>query len=548
MNSKRIVRSSIFLAIVGILAFVLLPPIFALRDGVSPKKITTDKYLFGTLETANDSIFSTLGLSYAEVAKKEHDAGIHAAQITLAWKDYEVSDGVFDENYMTTIIHNITIFQHAGQKVDVQLALHYVPAWIMRIPNAFYMNQYEAKAPQAYGYDDPNYVFNGTIRQKVQSFEVHTLQRMNALIGLNTIWDFRIDGGDGGEAYYGPSDDGQGHSNSYWAYDENAQGIRNNLPMGVSKTPFPGWRPGQKTYHNHPFSVSQVQQWYTWYFDSRMKYYNWQVALYRNAGFHSYLTVETPGFGTRPDEYTMNIHAYLNGSGDPNGTMSRAAVWQNFYPALTNKKNIIAYVSSIADANPYSTNDICQANDGRVAFNTDNAIYTWGGVRYVSYIANKYGFLKSGENPGYDAGAGSNYGLPMLNEAVKEMASCGLLGMFWAHDDRLYTTKNTPSANIITLADYAEVIHRYNVSTIASSSTFLFDRSSNVKMLAYSVAPSQERLFMYVLKNRFSTNRSLTDMQKKCDKQRKYESYIGKKHILYYLSYSSVLPDNEASL
>jgi len=237
----------------------------------------------------------------------------------------------------------------------------------------------------------------------------------------------------------------------------------NNLPLGVSSTPFPGWRPGQTTYNGQPFTTSQVQQWYDWYFNSRMNWYNWQMALYRNAGFHNYLTIETPGFGTRPDEYRTNINNYLDGSGDPNGTMSRAAVWQNLYPALTNKTNIIAYVSSMADSGSQPPNDTCQRSDARVDFNNDPVVDTWGGVRYVSYIANKYGFQKGGENPGYGAGAGSDYGIIMMKNAAREMATCGLIGMFWAHDDRLYTTNATPPANIITLTDYSSVIHQYNV-------------------------------------------------------------------------------------
>ncbi len=426
---------------------------------------TTANYLFGTLETANGSIFTTLGLSYADVAKKEHDAGVAVANVTLAWKDYETSDGVFNENQMAYVANSINTFLQAGQRVDVQLAIHYVPSWVMQIPNAYYVNQCGVTAPQSY-YDSPNYVFNNTVRQKVQNFETHALQQLNARVGLNNIWDFRVDGGDGGEALYPPTTDVLGHTNSYWAYDINAQGMGNNLPLGVSSTPFPGWRPGQTTYNGQPFTTSQVQQWYDWYFNSRMNYYNWQVALYRNAGFNNYLTIETPGFGTRPDEYRTNINNYLNGSGDSNGTMSRAAVWQNLYPALTNKTNIIAYVSSMGDDSGVPPNNLCQPSDMNVNFNTDPIVNTWGAVRYVSYIANKYGFLKGGENPGWGTGDDPDYGITMMDNAAKQMESCGLIGMFWAHDDRLYTTTKTPLANIITLTDYSRVINQYNFNTV----------------------------------------------------------------------------------
>ncbi len=462
MNIKHSTHISILIIIFGVLIFILLSPISQLSNTIFSKQTTTNKYLFGTLETANGSIFDTLGLSYTDIAKKEHSAGVAVSQITIAWKDYETSDGVFDESLLASIASNINTFLRAGQKVDVQLAIHYVPSWVMHIPDASYVNQYGVIAPQSEGYDDPNYVFNATLRQKAQNFETHALQHLNAQVGLKHIWDFRVDGGDGGEANYSPSDDGQRHTNSYWAYDRNAQGMRNNLPSGIRTTPFPDWRPGQKTYKGRPFTNSQVQQWYDWYFNSRMNYYNWQIALYRNAGFSNYLTLQTPGLGTRPDEYMNNIHSYLDGSGDPNGTMSRAAVWQNLYPSLTHKTNIIAYISSLADSSSQSGHDICQARDARVAFNTDESVDNWGAVRYISYIADKYGFLKGGENPGYDPNNSSDYGVAMMNKAAREMATCGLIGMFWAHDERLYTTTNTPHSNIVTLADYEQVIKHYN--------------------------------------------------------------------------------------
>jgi len=418
------------------------------------------RYLFGTLETANGQMFDQRRLSSATIAQKEHAAGISVANVTLAWKDYETADGIFNENQLARVVSDIKTFLQAGQKVDVQLAVHYVPSWVMKIPNAYYLNQYGIRAPQVYGFDDPNYIFNATVRQKVQDFETHALQQLNAQVGLNSIWDFRIDAGDGGEAYYDFSNDGKHHTNSYWAYDVNAQGTGNNLPTGVNATPFPNWKPGQTTYKGHPFTTAQVQQWYDWYFNARMNYCNWQVSLYRKAGFNKYLTFETPGSGTRPNEYTNNINHYLDGSDDPNGTMSRAAVWQKFYPAITNKTNIIAYISSIADSSGVPANNLCQASDRNVNIDTDTRVNNWSAVRYVSNIANKYGFLKGGENPGYGTSdANSDYGMTMMSIAAKQMQSCGLIGMFWAHDQNLYDGKNG-----LTLQDYTNIIAQYNVT------------------------------------------------------------------------------------
>src|SRR2546430_12086623 len=144
-------RFSIFIALVEILALPLLIT-------ASTAKPPAAHYLFGTLETANGSIFTALGLSYTDVAKKEHDAGVAVAQVTIAWKDYETSDGAFNEHLMASVANKINAFLQAGQKVDVQLAIHYVPSWIMHFPDAYYTNQYGVTAPQTDGYDDPNYV------------------------------------------------------------------------------------------------------------------------------------------------------------------------------------------------------------------------------------------------------------------------------------------------------------------------------------------------------------------------------------------------------
>ena len=114
------------------------------------------------------------------------------------------------------------------------------------------------------------------------------------------------------------------------------------------------------------------------------------------------------------------------------------------------------------DGSGVSPNDSCHLIDMNVNFNIDPIVDTWGAVRYVSYIANKYSFLKEGENPGWGAGGDPDYGITMMDNAAKQMESCGLIGMFWAHDDRLYATTKTPQANIITLTDYASIINQYN--------------------------------------------------------------------------------------
>src|SRR5260370_1578220 len=163
------------------------------------RRYPNGRYMFGTLETANGEIFSKLGLNDTYISQYEHSMGVDISNITISWQDYEIADGVYNENVLNIATNNIKIFLQAGQKVDVQLAIHYAPSWVMQLPDAYYVNQYGVTTPNIDGYNDPNYTFNEKIREKVKDFELHTLREIQVKIGLQNIWDFRIDAGYGGE-------------------------------------------------------------------------------------------------------------------------------------------------------------------------------------------------------------------------------------------------------------------------------------------------------------------------------------------------------------
>jgi Calcineurin-like phosphoesterase len=259
-------------------------------------------------------------------------------------------------------------------------------------------------------------------------------------LGPGNIWAVRYVNGSLGEVLYPPANDLLGHNNSYWAYDANAQNNASaDRPPGLPPNPFPGWQPGQTTYNRQPFSVAQVQQWYEWYVDARMDFVNWHTKLFRDLGFTGYLQLQTPGFGARPSEYATATANFLNGTGDPNQTMGRAAIWQKVYAKLTDRSGVTAYVSSMADGSGNPQDQGCQSIDTQVDLEHDPQVNNWSGVRYVSHLADTYGMTKSGENPGSsDPNRKVVYGRTMLASAAAQMAACSFQSMFWAQDQNLY--------------------------------------------------------------------------------------------------------------
>jgi hypothetical protein len=95
-------------------------------------------------------------------------------------------------------------------------------------------------------------------------------------------------------------------------------------------------------------------------------------------------------------------------------------------------------------------NDVCQSGDSGVAL-TSSSIGLWSAARWVSYLADRYGLAKNGENPG--ASDTNSYGTAMLDSAAAQMRACGFQGLMWAHDINLYS-----STSGISLADYSRVI------------------------------------------------------------------------------------------
>ena len=409
--------------------FVLLPIVSMSNNVVTASGATmaARPYAFGTLQTA------------AATAPAESSVGVKVAELTVGWDLYEPQEGVFNTAYAAQMKQQLQAFQAAGMQVVLGLALHYPPAWVFSYPNSRYVDQFGGTT------DEVNLVFNQTLREKAQAF----IARVNEDLGLNSFWAVRITSGGDAEVLF-PAETADGtHGNDYWAYDANAQGGVDR-PGTIPAPPLPGWRPGATTCNGQPVAVAQVQQWYDWYVGALVDSVNWQIQTYRSLGYSGFLQILTPGLGVRPSDYANSTNAYLNGEGDSNDTMGRGAAWYMVYPAIADRTNVVAYISSIADGS--GENDVCQASDQSVSLN-DPVVNNWSAVRWISYLADKYGLPKNGENP--DAGV-AGYGTAMMQAAVRQMQACGLQGMIWAFDSNLWN--NTADTS---LASYVAVINQY---------------------------------------------------------------------------------------
>jgi hypothetical protein len=379
---------------------------------------TSGNYLFGTLLT--DSTRSST----------EAASGIGVAHLEVGWDLYEPQDGVFNDTYIGQLRQRLATMRAAGLKVVLGAGLQYPPAWAYAYPDSRYVDQFGRSATML------NLTFNLTLRAKAEQY----LGRIQQDLGLDNFWAIRVGSGGSVESFYPDMWDGV-NANAYWGYDVNAQ----------ATSPLPGWKPGQTTLNGGAVTTAQVAGWYDWYLGALVGGVNWQLDVYRGLGYQGNLQVLMPGVGTRPAEYTQAINGYLGGAGDDLHTMGRGAVWYRLLAGIANKQNVVAYVSSMADGS--GGDDLCASTDSGVA-PTSSTVLSWSATRWISYLSDRYGLAKMGENPGL--ADTSIYGLTMLDHAATQMKACGFQGMMWAHDADLYS-----GTSGISLSDYSLVIRDY---------------------------------------------------------------------------------------
>ena len=384
--------------------------------GQAPKRMDTSPMLFGTL------------LTDTAHAEKEYAAGIRVVHLELSWRRYEPADGNFDAAYAEQMKEKLAAFRRAKMRVVLGTGLQYAPNWLYDLPNSKYINQDGVTVGPV------NLTYNPILRGRAERF----LRRVAWDMGTD-FWAVRVGSGAFIECFY-PGGTAGGTRNSYWAFYENAQ----------KTCPFPGWKPGQREYRSQPFTTTQVEQWYDWYVGALVDGMDWQIASYRRLGYTGDIHVLMPGLGTRPLGYKDNLSRYLDGSKDGGFTMARGAVWFKVVEKIKDKRGCVVYVSSIADGS--GRDDLPQTSDVKIALN-DPSINTWSATRWLTYLADKYGMEKSGENPGRKDSRPA-YALSMLQKAIAQARAGRFNSFLWAHDFNLYDGTGP------TLDQFAEAIRQ----------------------------------------------------------------------------------------
>jgi Beta-galactosidase len=358
-------------------------------------------FAFGTLETQPEHVA-------AESAR-----GVKIAMMELNWAAYEPAEGRFDEAYARRARDRLATLRGAGMRVTLGLGLHYTPDWIFQYPDSRLVDQHGARSSGA------NLIFNQRLRGKAEQY----LARVDRDLGLHNFWAVRLNSGAQAEMLY-PA------GGTYWAFDRNAQNGA-DLPPTMAANPKPGWRPGDRS-----LSKRDVQRWADWYVSGLDDVAAWQMRFITALGFTGFYQVLTPGSGVKPEAYSRDVANFL-----PDGITGVGAVWHKFYANLPDKRNVVVYVSSMADepGRPHT----CAQRDRAVPM-SDSRVNGWPATRWLARVAHEYGLRLNGENPGWNMPArlnghySDNSGSGMMAATVREMVTCGFQGMYWAHDEQLW--------------------------------------------------------------------------------------------------------------
>jgi hypothetical protein len=397
----------------------------AASSAIPAPDASTPQLLWGTLDTAPSH------------AKTEYAAGIQVAHLELGWDQYEPDRGQFSDGYASEMRARLRVFQDAGMLVVLGIGLQYPPSWVLNSQESRYVNQYGETASAA------NLTFNQPLRDEAARY----IARVDQDLGLRSFWAIRVGSGGLIESLY-PSGRNAAHPNSYWAFDVNAQaGIAR--PPSIPSPPYPGWKPGERTYQGRPFTTAQVREWYDWYLRALTDGIVWQMDVYRSLGYDGLLQVLMPGVGARPMERDASIANYLWADADQwDNTVARGAAWDTLVEWLHDQPNLVVYVSSVADGS--GNNDTCRPGDMDVDPHS-NAVLSWSATRWLTYNAQRFALPIQGENPG--EGHAPGYGASMLAAAARQAQSCHLRALLWAHDEDLYD----PNSGI-SLRDYTDTI------------------------------------------------------------------------------------------
>jgi hypothetical protein len=355
---------------------------------------------------------STLGTSPVK-AQQEYDAGMRVAMMEISWRNWEPAKGTWSAGYEREMKERLAALKNAGMKVTLGLGLHFAPTWAYSLPNSKFISQ-DGKVSS-----ELNLVFNQNLRSEADDF----LKRAGEVLGYDNFDSIRVTSGSRSEVLY-PS------GNTYWGFDANALG-GSALPSTMRANPLPGWKPGTAGK-----STAEMTDWANWYIDSLADSAAWQIRTVRGAGFTGSFEIMSPGVGV----YARKLSTVVSQNVPTSSPLAVGALWDRMYADLAKvDTKLVANISSMADGS--GGNDSCSPTDKDLAITDANTVW-WGGARWISFLADKYGFGKVGENPGYLDANKSKYTDPTaagyMQTTMRQASSCGFKTIYWAHDDQFW--------------------------------------------------------------------------------------------------------------
>ena len=328
---------------------------------VGPAPTTTSNIPSSTEPSAGTGktpIIGVLGVS-GNYFSQERAAGIGAVTINVGWNEAEPSQGTFSSAYLSSLQKEIAAARSAGLSVVLDPGLQYPPNWVFSLPGGTrFVDQY---GDVFTGREDSgNNVVNGVTDLAVRVAEGSYLTWLGSQIQPGEIVGIREGGGPLGELRY-PSNDYDGHTNSFWAYDASTQ----------AKSPVPGWTPGTG-------SAVQARAFLDAYnaaLDSYGRWLNGELG----ADFATKVLVLLPGWGERPGDVANEVASLLTLNMPE---FNEGLDWSHLLDSLPDASNSVAYTTWL-DAPTY----------GQTPQLEDPA-------DYIASLAARYHLRLGGENTG----------------------------------------------------------------------------------------------------------------------------------------------------
>lgn len=375
--------------------------------------------LYGMLETTLDH------------AAEGRAIGMNVAVVPVIWERFEPTRGVFNKAYIQELVRKKQAFRKLGYKLQLDPGVQYPPGWIFSLPNARYRNQFGDlfKSDEA-GASLPNVVFNAAVRSEIGTYFHEVFSQLGA------DWDYvRLGCGRFGELNYPGNSQGP-NSNSYWAFDDLAQGKLRGLPAGIPPCPVPGWIPGT-TSPGH----ESARKFVGWYLDALMNYQAWQITTLRG-DYCGDICMLYGSWGQRPGWLAAAVDGDLAGLTPPerNGEIQQGFDWTRMIEDIKDPK-VIIYCTWV---------DGTLANRNLADDGSDDPI-RWSPAHWQANLAcaNPLNLRIWGEN------TGSNNRETMVL-AFERMKRFGLIGLVWAFERDLFANPNPHG--FATFDDYQKMI------------------------------------------------------------------------------------------